>query len=163
MKEIKINSNEIEFLEQSNAIEREYSTQALEDAMLAWNYAKKHFNKSIYRTTILKIHKLLLQNISPEIAGKIRTYDVRIGGVKGMNPELIEIELQKCIENYLECETEEEIKQSHIQFEKIHPFADGNGRTGRILMNLQRLIANHPILIIHKGEEQMEYYSWWKQ
>jgi hypothetical protein len=55
------------------------------------------------------------------------------------------------------------IKQWHINFEGIHPFEDGNGRIGRILMNLQRLSVGLPILIIHEGEEQFEYYKWFKK
>ena len=157
---MKQTSIETEFLRESNAIEREYSEQALDDAITAWTFTKKYINKTINKTIILKIHKLLLQNISPGIAGKIRKYDVWIGGRKGMNPELIELELQNWIDNFLDCETEQEIKHSHVSFEKIHPFGDGNGRTGRILMNLLRLKTNHPILIIHEGEEQMEYYKW---
>ena len=57
--------------------------------------------------------------------------------------------------------SEHEIKMSHVEFEEIHPFVDGNGRTGRILMNLYRIYMGFPILIIHTGKEQKEYYSWW--
>ena len=152
----------INFVSESNKIEREYSKQALDDSIITWTFAKKYINKHITKKVILKIHKLLLQNISPEIAGKIRNYDVWIGGKKGMNPELIETELQNWIEGLPDCETEDEIKASHISFEKIHPFGDGNGRTGRILMNLQRLKTNNPILVIHQGQEQMEYYKWFR-
>ena len=54
------------------------------------------------------------------------------------------------------------IKDWHIQFEHIHPFEDGNGRVGRILMNLQLLNEGLPILVIHQGEEQKRYYKWFK-
>ena len=51
----------------------------------------------------------------------------------------------------------------HVKYEKIHPFADGNGRTGRMFMNWTRLKRNNePLLIIHEGEEQREYYGWFK-
>jgi hypothetical protein len=53
-------------------------------------------------------------------------------------------------------------KKAHVAFETIHPFVDGNGRIGRILMNWQRLQEGLPILIIHEGPEQMEYYKWFK-
>ena len=56
----------------------------------------------------------------------------------------------------------EEIKNFHIDFENLHPFRDGNGRTGRILMNIQMINSNLPLLIIHQGEEQQEYYKWFK-
>lgn len=46
----------------------------------------------------------------------------------------------------------------HVKFENIHPFADGNGRTGRLTMNYYLLIHNHPPVIIHE-EDRKSYYS----
>jgi Fic family protein len=59
------------------------------------------------------------------------------------------------------------IKEHHIKFEHIHPFVDFNGRTGRMLMNWERLQVGLPMLIIHAdwpkvNGEQMEYYDWFK-
>jgi len=46
----------------------------------------------------------------------------------------------------------------HARFENIHPFADGNGRTGRTLMNYFLLISNHPPLIVYE-EDRIKYYT----
>ena len=46
----------------------------------------------------------------------------------------------------------------HGRFENIHPFADGNGRTGRTIMNYFLLIHDHPPLIVYE-EDRMKYYS----
>ena len=43
------------------------------------------------------------------------------------------------------------ILDTHIQFERIHPFSDGNGRTGRMMMNYSLLQEGFPPLIIEKG------------
>lgn len=46
----------------------------------------------------------------------------------------------------------------HAKFENIHPFADGNGRTGRLVMNYFLLLHGHPPIIIHQ-EDRKGYYE----
>ena len=72
----------------------------------------------------------------------------------GETPFLIQ-QLVDNLEYRLEnAATEEEklesILDAHIQFERIHPFSDGNGRTGRMLMNYSLLQEGFPPLIIEK-------------
>ncbi len=150
---------EIEFLRESNAIEREYSKEALEDAKNSWEYAKN--KRQISMTQILDIHRRLMQNLNSKIAGKIREVDVYVGNRKCLEPHYIKKTLKYLLT--IKPSTEEGIKEWHIQFEECHPFEDGNGRVGRILMNFQRLKIGLPLLIIHEGKEQREYYNWFKQ
>lgn len=46
----------------------------------------------------------------------------------------------------------------HVKFENIHPFADGNGRTGRITMNYFLVLNGHPPITIHQ-EDRKAYYA----
>ena len=171
---------ELEFLDHSNRIEGEYSNQALEDAILAWKYIKDlnvecQFNVE----TILYVHYLLMRRLRPDIAGKLRECDVYIGGrqciyvsetlLKDSLRELCaEIELCKRSVSYgrdndYDLLLDRFTREMHVRFENIHPFEDGNGRVGRILMNVHRLKLGLPILIIHEGKEQQEYYKWFKE
>lgn len=159
--------NEIEFLKESNYIEGEFSQEALDDAMAAWEYGKENRHK-IDLNVILKIHHLLMRRLNSKIAGSWRVnIAVEVGGryCPAKSKYFIRKEVQEWLDkckDHTGLGAEEDIKRWHVAFENIHPFIDGNGRTGRILMNLQRLKVNLPILII-KNEEKQAYYDWFKE
>jgi Fic family protein len=150
------------FLKLSNAIEREYSVEALEDAKSAWDYAYEN-RDAVTFDVIRSIHGLLMRRLSAVIAGNIRNVDVFVGSFS-VAKKMPDCHLLRAMLDEL-CkyppETEDEIRAWHVAFEKVHPFEDGNGRVGRILMNAQRVNANLPLLIIPaEGAELNEYYGW---
>lgn len=158
----------IEFLEESNKIESVYDNDSLVQAMNAWNYIIKQ--DVINLDVIKETHRLLMlnQKLNENEKGFFRTCPVYIGGREAVNHFLIENLLKAWCEtmNYksgLNQYIEDYSKDFHIKYEKIHPFVDGNGRTGRIFMNWYRIKNNLPLMIIHEGREQMEYYKWFQQ
>ena len=149
-----------EFLRQSNAIEREYSEMAYEDAMAAWTWVMTYNHYDLSNGMILEIHRLLMRRLNLRIAGQLRTIGVMVGGRICPDAREVSHRLDIWLEEYGKVRTAQAIKNAHVAFEHIHPFEDGNGRTGRILMNFQRVRARLPILVIHEGKEQMKYYTW---
>lgn len=162
-----------EFLRESNAIECVYSPQALEDAKLAWQYAYKERNRIKSNEYVLTIHKLLMRRLNREIAGRFRKCAVSIGGkikseYRYLDRQILEWTKKTFVTDF-DIKKKKDIwyrddltKVTHIEFEDIHPFADGNGRTGRILYNIHRLNLGLPLHIIHEGEEQEQYYEWFR-
>lgn len=155
------------FLMNSNLIENEHSVEALEDAHEAWNYALTV--KEMRLRHLLKIHELLMKRLNPRIVGKIRKCDVFVGNRICMKPAKLKRELasyfndfNKQIDTKNIAATQIISRAFHVEFEKIHPFEDGNGRTGRIIYNWQRLKYGLPIHVIKVGKEQQEYYKWFK-
>ena len=170
-----------DFLWESNAIESEFSKKAFIDAKRAWKYIKKIDELKI--SDILEVHRLLAHRINPRIAGKLRECNVSIGGqIKKYRGREV---LLGMLERYLELTNlsfmlpadlshedsvraaEAVCKEGHIAFEDIHPFEDGNGRTGRILYNWHRIQKGLPIHVIHadgpkKNGDQQNYYKWFK-
>lgn len=157
---------EIEFLRESNKIEEVYDDFALEDAKKAWKYALTV--DVMTPGEISKIHAILMKRIDPQIAGTFRTFDIRIGRnivrYKGMDILLSTLQdiCDKLNNDDLSADSlaRAYAKETHVDYEHLHPFPDGNGRSGRILYNWHLTRMDCPIHVIHQGKEQWDYYGW---
>lgn len=111
---------------------------------------------------ILQLHKMLLSGINEDIAGRFRKGDeyVRVGTFIAIPPEYVPKRMDELLVSYTSDYSSyflEKIAKFHLEFETIHPFNDGNGRLGRILMNYQLFRLGFPRIIIRQKEKQIYY------
>lgn len=116
-------------------------------------------------TEILNIHSLVLMD-KPEGKGKFRNVPVKILGTDAIlsEPYLIKPSIENLLSWYKNESTIsliEKIALFHLQFESIHPFIDGNGRTGRLLLNFE-LMKNGYVPINIKYKDRRKYYDAFK-
>ena len=176
----------IEFTYNSNAIEGNTLTlketaMALEGMTIDQKPLKDHFDAVGHRDAFLyvqdiaqkdmplsesvikNIHALVLMN-RPEDKGVYRRIPVRIMGayIEPVQPYLIEPKMAELLtadnERKGAIHDIERIARFHLEFEGIHPFIDGNGRTGRLLMNLELIKCGFPPINV-KFTDRKRYYD----
>lgn len=119
--------------------------------------------KPLNEPLIKQIHSLVLMG-SPQDKGVYRKLPVTIMGASHIPPQpyLIEKQMEELIINYKKWRRTKNIVQLvsllHLSFEFIHPFIDGNGRTGRLLINLILMQNGYPPINI-KFEDRQKYYQ----
>ena len=108
------------------------------------------------------LHQMLLGGINDDYAGHIRGAGeyVRVGWHIAPPPEQVRPMLDELIIKYNIGERYflEEIAEFHLGFETIHPFCDGNGRMGRLLINLQLAALGYPPVIVRNKGKKTDYY-----
>lgn len=125
-------------------------------------YLLKNPNNELTIELILSLHRMLLSDISDDWAGRFRSGRewVRVAGHVGANPDFVEklmndlVSYQKPNNSYFL----DSIAWFHAEFEIIHPFNDGNGRIGRVLINQQLMSIGYPPIIIPNKGKHTDYY-----
>ena len=130
-----------------------------------FEYIKKKISTdNIDKDLILLLHKMLINNIDSGIAGNFRQKGqyVRVGTHIAPAPEHVEIMINNLLLEYSGNHKDyflDKISKFHLEFENIHPFCDGNGRIGRVLINYQLMQLGYPPVIIRDKEKQIYYKS----
>jgi Fic family protein len=113
---------------------------------------------------IRSIHALILKNIDDENAGVWRRFNVTISGARHVPPDALHVPAQ--MDAFVYWHESEGVllhpvelsARTHAGFVKIHPFMDGNGRTARLLMNLDLMRRGFPPIIL-PVENRLAYYN----
>jgi len=125
----------------------------------------EHDKKNTFSEQLIKsLHHLITQNIEKEWAGRYRNASVIITGTSHRPPDALDVPslmqelVQWCVNEKRKLNIVELAAILHHKFVHIHPFFDGNGRTGRLIMNVFLLQKGYPLAIILKNDRK-RYYS----
>lgn len=150
----------VEALKESNNIEDVWDDQALIQAVRALEFLTDQEQLTV--DNIQHMHGILMKNILPrEECGRWRRVPVWIANREGKPWSMVPELMAQWILNAQQSKTSEQFVADHVAYEKIHPFIDGNGRTGRIIFIWQHI--KHALAIpIIKYKNRLEYYSWFE-
>jgi len=118
------------------------------------------YNFKINEDFILKLHEILMKGIL-EDAGRYRNHSVRIVGadIPTANFLKVSVLMKKLVKdiNKINKDSIKHISQIHSRFEKIHPFSDGNGRIGRVLIHAMLLKKRMAPAVIQQRKKRFYY------
>ncbi|MBL7206515.1 MAG: Fic family protein [Candidatus Aenigmarchaeota archaeon] len=129
----------------------------------AFDFMIKH-EEGITKRFVLQIHKKLMHNILWDYAGKFRDVQVIIRGSDFLPPPPAKVESDfKTLMRWYGSNKKKYhpviiAAYFHSAFESVHPFRDGNGRTGRLLLNFILKKNGYPMIDI-KNKDRMKYYN----
>ncbi|MGA8275722.1 MAG: Fic family protein [Thermoplasmata archaeon] len=112
---------------------------------------------------LLTWHRSIFGETKPDISGRVRDFEVRISGSQQVPPFALEVrpmlvETLRWFQRHgTTLDPVERAGLFHFQFENIHPFGDGNGRIGRLAMNLMLFQDKFPMINIRYGRRTGYY------
>ncbi len=118
--------------------------------------------KRLSEADVKSIQRLILKGIDDHYAGRYRDRKVLLSGASHIPPEhfIVKTEMESTLFRYnnIDAPIYNKIAFLHGEFVRIHPFIDGNGRTARLLVNLELMKLGYPPILIKIADRQ-EYYS----
>ncbi len=117
--------------------------------------------ETITNQLLLHWHQEVFGQTKQDIAGKFREHPIRVGNYVAPDWQDVKKLMNILMHFYQKNKARHPVElaaRMHYQFEKIHPFSDGNGRIGRLLMNYILILSGFPILII-EYKKRKSYYK----
>ena len=128
------------------------------------DYIIDHAEDKLTESLIKQLHLMLKSGTSDSkkdwfMVGDYKRLPNEVGGMDTCPPEEVHKQIKTFLSEYnaIRQRTLEDILDFHVRFERIHPFQDGNGRVGRLIM-FKECLANHIVPFIITDELKMFYY-----
>lgn len=147
------------WIRQSNLIEGVDDPKEDKRSLLAWNW---FIEQPLSNDTILGLHRrIMMKKLAGRERGHWRRVNVHVAGRDCAHWKYLPELMAEWSLTHSRAKTEDAIKRAHVKFEHIHPFVDGNGRTGRMILNYQRVKAGlEPLTIL--ADDRGLYYAWFR-
>jgi Fic family protein len=147
------------YIQQSNYIEGVRNPIEVQQSLKAWNYLRHQ--PFLTDEVVLRVHYFIMRNFPAKGPGRFRKVNVQVGSQLCPSSHNVPYLMDSWIDDMMGYKTSDP-KVMHVRFEKIHPFLDGNGRTGRMLMWWHETqLGRTPTLITYEG--RWDYYDWFKE
>jgi len=183
--ELTYNSNHMEgsrlthdqtrFIFETNTIGMENHTLNVDDVIETANHFRcidiviQNATSSLTEKFIKELHLVLKNGTSDSrkdwfAVGAYKKMPNEVGGMETVSPEDVAKRMKKLLAEYNAAteKTFEEILQFHVDFERIHPFQDGNGRIGRLIM-FKECLKHGIVPFIIEDDLKMYYYRGLKE
>lgn len=149
------------YVHESNLIEEIDDEEFDHQSILAWDYLKQQ--KTLSHTTICTVQKTITK-LQKDLARQERGFyrdqtmqNVWIGGRPAANYSMVRPLMENFLLDYKDGAKDPLI--AHLRFEKVHPFVDGNGRTGRMLMWWMEIKNGQKPTLFLNSEKYEKYYT----
>ena len=162
--------DETRYIYETKTIGIENNTVKIDDIMETVNHfrcidlAIDFANRKLSESFIKQLHLILKTNTEDSKKPWFKVGDYKIvenlaGDRETVHPEKVREEMKKLLSNYLKKDNHsfEEIVAFHVEFERIHPFQDGNGRVGRLIA-FKECLKNNIVPFIILDSKKMYYY-----
>jgi Fic family protein len=134
-----------------------------------FRYLLKTANERLSENIIKEYHKILKTGTSDSQkdwfnVGDYKKLENMVGGMETTSPENVSKDMKRILENYYQkgAHTINDIITFHHVFESIHPFQDGNGRVGRLIL-FKECLKNNLVPFIIDEEHKLYYYRGLKE